>query len=101
MPKSLLSLAGSKTQDDLMKKSISLALSLLFLTHPLVFAVVPQELPRLTNQEVVEMLKAGLSAEGVISKIKASRCNFDTDPSILAELKYKGVRRVCQQGSCP
>lgn len=48
-------------------------------------------MPRLINQDVVEMFKAGLSTEVIISKIKTSRCNFDTEPSILAELKHKGL----------
>jgi hypothetical protein len=48
-------------------------------------------MPRLTNKQVVEMVKAGLSAEVIISKIKTSRCNFETDPSILAEMKHNGV----------
>jgi hypothetical protein len=41
--------------------------------------------PRLTNKEVLEMVKASISQEVIIAKIGVSRCNFDTDPSILAE----------------
>jgi hypothetical protein len=50
-----------------------------------------ETLPRLTNKEVLEMVSASISPEVIIAKIKVSRCNFDTDPSILAELKHKGV----------
>jgi hypothetical protein len=39
----------------------------------------------------MEMVKAGLSTDVIVTKIKTSRCNFDTDPSMLAELKHKGV----------
>src|SRR5688500_3464894 len=46
---------------------------------------------RLTNKEIVEMVTAGLSSELIIAKIKVSRCNFDTDPTQLSELKSKGV----------
>ncbi|CAN5548573.1 hypothetical protein BH20ACI3_BH20ACI3_38890 [soil metagenome] len=37
------------------------------------------------------MVTAGLSSEVIMAKIKVSRCNFDTDPSVLAELKHRGV----------
>jgi hypothetical protein len=74
-----------------MKKSASVVLSLFLLTQTLIAATPQETLPRLTNQDVVEMFKAGLSNEVILSKIKTSRCNFDTDPSILAELKHKGL----------
>jgi hypothetical protein len=45
----------------------------------------------LTNQDIVGMLKAGLSPEIVIAKIKASACDFDTSPAALKELKHDGV----------
>ena len=51
----------------------------------------PKGVPRLTNKEVVQMVKAGISSDELISKIKTSRCDFDTDPSMLAELKRSGV----------
>jgi hypothetical protein len=51
-----------------------------------------EDLPRLTNKEVVEMVAAGISSEIIIAKIKVSRCNFDTTPSVLAELKHKGIQ---------
>jgi hypothetical protein len=50
-----------------------------------------ESLPRLTNKEASEMVKARISPEVIIAKIKVSRCNFNTDPSVLAELKYSGV----------
>lgn len=45
----------------------------------------------LTNQDVLDMLKAGLSPEIVVAKIKASACNFDTSPAVLEALKKAGV----------
>jgi hypothetical protein len=45
----------------------------------------------LTNQDVVSMVRAGLSAEIIGAKIKASAVNFDTSPSALKELKGAGV----------
>ena len=45
----------------------------------------------LTNVDVLEMLRAGLSQEIVIAKIAASACDFDTSPAALKELKASGV----------
>lgn len=45
----------------------------------------------LTNSDVLQMVKSGLSAELVIAKIKASKTNFETSPALLTELKQNGV----------
>jgi len=45
----------------------------------------------LTNGDILTMVKAKLSANLIIEKINTSSCNFDTFPSVLAELKYKGI----------
>ncbi len=45
----------------------------------------------LTNGDVVDMLKAGLSPEIVIAKINASTCEFDTSPHALEALKTANI----------
>lgn len=45
----------------------------------------------LTNEDVMTMVKAGLTPEVVIAKIKSSRCAFDTAPDVLVTLKKAGV----------
>jgi hypothetical protein len=45
----------------------------------------------LTNQDVVEMVKTGLSAEIILAKIKSGPCNFDTSAAALKELKTADV----------
>jgi SH3-like domain-containing protein len=45
----------------------------------------------LTNGDVVDMLKAGLSQEIVIAKINASVCEFDTSPTTLKDLKTANI----------
>jgi hypothetical protein len=45
----------------------------------------------LTNQDVIELSKAGLSPEVITAKIKSSTCNCDTSPSALMNLKGAGV----------
>src|SRR5579872_5162082 len=41
----------------------------------------------LANQDVLELLKAGLGADIITAKIKASVCSFDTSPAALKNLK--------------
>jgi hypothetical protein len=45
----------------------------------------------LTNNDVLELLMAGISTEIIVAKIKASKCNFDTSPETLQKLKIAGV----------
>jgi hypothetical protein len=45
----------------------------------------------LTNEDVVGMLKAGLTPEIVVAKIKASASSFDTSPATLEALRNAGV----------
>lgn len=44
-----------------------------------------------TNGDVIAMLKAGLSADIVAAKVKASECRCDTSPAGLEQLKSAGV----------
>jgi hypothetical protein len=45
----------------------------------------------LTNQDVGDLLKAGLAPEVVIAKIKAGPTNFDTSSAALKDLKAAGI----------
>jgi hypothetical protein len=45
----------------------------------------------LQNKDIVEMLQAGLTPEIVIAKIESSKCEFDTSPGTLRELKIANV----------
>src|SRR5258705_1297605 len=45
----------------------------------------------LTNADIMTMVRAKLSPALIIEKINTSACSFDTFPSVLAEMKYKGV----------
>jgi len=45
----------------------------------------------ITNQDITDMLKAGISAEIVVSKMRASKCQCDTSPAALEGLKSAGV----------
>lgn len=45
----------------------------------------------LNNKDVLAMIKAGLSPEVIVAKIKSSASEFDTAPAALQELKTAGV----------
>lgn len=45
----------------------------------------------LTNSDIVQMVSTKISADDIITKIKTSRCHFDTNPTVLEELRYKRV----------
>jgi hypothetical protein len=45
----------------------------------------------LSNNDVLNMHKAGLPAEVLAAKIKSSFCDFDTSPAALGELKSAGI----------
>jgi hypothetical protein len=49
---------------------------------------------RLTNNDILGMTKAGLSAEIIVAKIETSACNFDTSPATLKNLKAASVTDV-------
>ena len=86
-----------------MKRSLSLALTwALTVTVISPFLIQAQEPKQptpaqqstaspLTNKDVVEMLKSGLSADIVIAKIRTSQNNFDTSPAALSDLKAGNV----------
>jgi hypothetical protein len=83
-----------------MVKALCIALSLLFICHSASAAVsAPRRATRaqaaqpakLSNKDVVEMSKAGLSVEVIVAKIKTSQTEFDTSPAALQSLKSEGV----------
>src|SRR5215203_2675240 len=82
-----------------MKKLVSsillLALSLTVVAVPAAQdpnTVKPQTVSTsLTNKDVLEMIKAGLTADVVVAKIKTTSTSFDTSPTALAELKSANV----------
>ena len=45
----------------------------------------------LRNEDILEMLKSGLSNKAVVAKIAGSNCRFDTSPKALDVLKKAGV----------
>src|ERR1041385_99463 len=70
------------------KALLSLVLVFSLSTFSLVIA---QDVTSITNSDILTMVKAKLPPALIIEKINTSSCSFDTFPSVLAELKYKGV----------
>lgn len=73
-----------------MKTCAVFAICLLLLI-PVPRANAQEPIPRLTNDDVVKMVQAGVSTELIMSKIKKSKTDFDTSPSALAALPKRGV----------
>ncbi|HET9635505.1 MAG TPA: hypothetical protein VFP26_06190, partial [Gemmatimonadaceae bacterium] len=46
---------------------------------------------RLSNKDVIALLQAGLSDQIIISKMRTSKCAFDTSPNALIQLKKAGA----------
>ena len=45
----------------------------------------------LTNPDVLALLEAKLAPDVIVAKIKSARCDFDTSPTALQQLKAQGV----------
>jgi S1-C subfamily serine protease len=73
-----------------MKTCAVFAIYLLLLLPP-PRANAQEAITRLTNDDVLKMVQAGLSTDLIVSKIKKSRTDFDTSPSALAALPKRGV----------
>jgi hypothetical protein len=50
-----------------------------------------QQSAPLLNKDIIELTRAGLSADVIVAKIKSSPTHFDTSPTALSELKAAGV----------
>lgn len=55
------------------------------------FPCLAQETTVLTNADIIQMVKVGLSQEIIRAKIETSRCSFDTSVTALAQLRDAAV----------
>jgi len=69
--------------------SVLLVLTLSLSGASFVFA--QESFTTLKNSDIMTMVRAKLPTALIIEKINTSPCSFDTFPSVLAEMKYKGV----------
>lgn len=58
---------------------------------PVISLAHPMDVTPLNNKDILQMVERKLSAETIIQTIKSSPCTFDTFPSVMKELKRRGV----------
>ena len=51
----------------------------------------PLDVTSLSNKDVLTMVQQKMATEAIIAAIKSSPCTFDTFPSVMKELKRRGV----------
>ncbi|MCA1577420.1 MAG: hypothetical protein LC794_08670 [Acidobacteria bacterium] len=74
-----------------MAKSLLSTVMAVTLLLSVVSPVFAQDPTLLSNADILTMVRAKLPSALIVEKINNSSCAFDTFPSVLAELKYKGV----------
>lgn len=79
-----------------MKKLVSLVLMLTISMGAVALPTAQDPKPEtvstsLTNKDILVMVKAGLTSDVILAKIRSSATNFDTTPAALAELKAASV----------
>jgi hypothetical protein len=74
------------------KKLYSLvAVVLVVVSASIVAAANPPDITALSNKDIVSMVEHRVGADVIIKTIKTSPCTFDTFPSVMKELKRRGV----------
>jgi hypothetical protein len=74
------------------KKLYPVLTAVLFVIGTSVIAVAkPMDVTPLNNKDVLAMVEQKLGAAAIIKVIKSSPCTFDTFPSVMKELKRRGV----------
>jgi len=73
------------------KPLLSILLALTLSLSCVSFAFAQESFTTLKNADIMTMVRAKLPTALIIEKINTSSCSFDTFPSVLAEMKYKGV----------
>ena len=58
---------------------------------PVICLAHPVDVTPLNNKDVLQMVERKVSADVIVQTIKTSPCTFDTFPSVLKELKRRGV----------
>lgn len=75
-----------------MKKFYLLLTALMVVACSTTMAVAsPNGVTALSNKDVVTMVQQNLSTEAIVKAIRSSPCTFDTFPSVMKELKRRGV----------
>jgi hypothetical protein len=73
------------------KKLYLLFAALIVAIAPAAAVADPTDVTPLNNKDIVAMVEHHLGTEAIINAIKSSACTFDTFPSVMKELKRRGV----------
>jgi hypothetical protein len=83
---------GSFERKSAVKKLyLLLAALLIAIGAPAIALAHPMDVTPLSNKDVLMMVEKKLTPEVIIQTIKTSPCTFDTFPSVMKELKRRGV----------
>ena len=58
---------------------------------PVISLAHPMDVTPLNNKDILQMVERKVSTETIVQTIKSSPCTFDTFPSVMKELKRRGV----------
>jgi hypothetical protein len=73
------------------KLFLFLAAAIIAVGAPVISLAHPIDVNPLNNKDVLQMVERKVSAEAIVQTIKSSPCTFDTFPSVMKELKRRGV----------
>ena len=74
-----------------MKKLFLFLAAMIALGAPVISLAHPLDVTPLNNKDILQMVERKVSAEAIVQTIKSSPCTFDTFPSVMKELKRRGV----------
>lgn len=73
------------------KLFLFLAAAIVSVGAPVISLAHPMDVTPLNNKDILQMVERKVSAESIVQTIKSSPCTFDTFPSVMKELKRRGV----------
>lgn len=73
------------------KLHLLFAAVLIAIGAPAIAIAHPMDVTPLNNKDVLQMVERKVSTETIVKTIKSSPCTFDTFPSVMKELKRRGV----------
>ena len=73
------------------KLFLFLAAAIVAVGAPVISLAHPLDVTPLNNKDILQMVERKVSAEAIVQTIRSSPCTFDTFPSVMMELKRRGV----------
>jgi hypothetical protein len=73
------------------KLFLFLAAAIVAVGAPVISRAYPMDVTPLNNKDILQMVERKVTAETIIQTIKSSPCTFDTFPSVMKDLKRRGV----------